>query len=399
MWGNLLVNYYDCVYTDFMTNDIFNNAKKLGFGLMRLPLNNPDNAGDIDIQQVCKMADLFLERGFTYFDTALMYCGASSESAVKKVLVERHPRDKFTLATKLHHNYVSAPSDCEKVFAGQLERTGAGYFDYYLIHDINVHSIDVYDRLDVFGFVQKKKAEGLVRHVGFSFHDGPELLDKVLTEHPEMEFVQIQLNYFDYENPGVRSRECYEVCLKHNKPIIIMEPVKGGTLVNVGSEVENLYKSYNPNASVASWAIRFAASHKNVAMVLSGMGSVAQVEDNTSFMQDFKPLTDDENAVIKKAVDILNTKKSVPCTGCSYCTEGCPAHIAIPRYFALLNADLAQDPEGKQGWTVQQEYYANLHKSFGKASDCVKCGQCEEICPQHLKVMDFLEDVAARFEK
>ena len=386
-------------YTFFMANDIFNGAKNLGFGLMRLPTKNPDDAGDIDIERVKKMVDRFIEQGFTYFDTALMYCGSQSEAATKKFLVDRYPRDKFTLTTKLHSGFINSEEDCDKVFNGQLERTGAGYFDYYLVHDINIHSIEVYNRLKVFDWIKQKKEQGLVKHIGFSFHDSPELLDKVLSEHPEMEFVQIQLNYFDYENPGVRSRECYEVCLKYNKPIIVMEPVKGGTLVNMGSEIEDMYKKYNPSASVASWAIRFAASHKNVAMVLSGMSNMEQLEDNTSYMKDFDALNDEENALIKKAVEILNKSKAVPCTGCSYCTEGCPIHIAIPKYFALLNADLKQDPNGTAGWTVQLEYYDNLAKNFGKASECIKCGQCEEICPQHLNVTRYLEDVVARFEK
>ena len=379
-------------------NDIFKSAKKLGFGLMRLPTNSPNNAADINLELVKKMTDLLIERGFTYFDTALMYCGSQSEAAVKKFLVERYPREKFTLSTKLHNSYIHSEADCDKVFEGQLERTGVGYFDYYLVHDVNTHSIDTYEKLHVFDWIQKKKAAGLIRHIGFSFHDGPELLEKVLKAHPEMEFVQIQLNYFDYENPGVRSRECYEICEKYDMPVIIMEPVKGGTLVNMGSEIEQMYRSYNPDASVASWAVRYAASHKNVRMVLSGMSNLEQLEDNTSYMQNFVPLKDEEYALIKKAVDILNKTKAVPCTGCSYCTEGCPMHIAIPKYFALLNADLKQDPDGTAGWTIQQEYYANLNKEFGRASDCIKCGQCEEICPQHLTVTKYLEDVVQRFE-
>ncbi|MBR1640154.1 MAG: aldo/keto reductase [Treponema sp.] len=380
-----------------MANDIFKSAKKLGFGLMRLPTKNQNDASDVDFEQMNRMVDLFMERGFTYFDTALMYCGSASEAACKKFLVERYPRDSFTLATKLHSSYINKEEDCDRIFQEQLERTGAAYFDYYLVHDVNIHSIEVYNRLHVFDWAKQKKAEGLVKHIGFSFHDGPELLDKILSQHPEMEFVQIQLNYFDYDNPGVRSRECYEICEKYDKPVIVMEPVKGGTLVNMGSEIESLYKSYNPSASIASWAIRFAASHKNVAMVLSGMSNLEQVEDNTSYMQNFIPLNAEENALINKAVALLNKTKAVPCTGCSYCTEGCPLHIAIPKYFALLNADLKQDPNGTMGWTIQQEYYSNLHKDFGKASDCIKCGQCEEICPQHLNVTRYLEDVAARF--
>lgn len=365
---------------------------------MRLPTVNPNDAGDIDIELVKKMVDRYMELGFTYFDTALMYCNEKSESAVKQFLTSRYPREKYTLATKLHNAYIHTEEDCEKVFNGQLERTGAGYFDYYLVHDINVHSLPVYNQLKVFDFVQQKKADGLIKHVGFSFHDSPELLDKVLSEHLEMEFVQIQLNYFDYDNPAVRSRECYEVCLKYNKPIIIMEPIKGGTLVNMDDKIVNMYKEYSPDKSVASWAIRFAASHKNVAMVLSGMSNFEQLDDNTSYMKDFVPLSDDEYTIIKKAVKILNDEKSIPCTGCSYCTGGCPQNIAIPKYFGLFNADVKQDPKGTAGWTVQQEYYANLNKDFGKASDCIECGQCEDICPQHLKIIGFLKDVAERFE-
>ncbi|MBC6712555.1 aldo/keto reductase [Treponema sp. Marseille-Q3903] len=381
-----------------MSNNIFNNAKKLGFGLMRLP-SRSNKDGDINIELCKKMVDCFMEQGFTYFDTALMYCGEKSESAAKEILVGRYPRDKFTLTTKLHSAYIHSESDCEKVFNGQLEHTGAGYFDYYLVHDVNIHSLDTYDKLKVFDFVMQKKSEGLVRHVGFSFHDCPELLDKVLTEHPEMEFVQIQLNYLDYNNPGVRSKACYDVCVKHNKPIIIMEPVKGGTLVNVGEEIETMFKKYNPKASIASWAIRFAASHPGVEMVLSGMSNMEQIEDNTSYMKDFHPLNDEEKSIIRKAVKILSDSNAIPCTGCSYCTGGCPQKIAIPKYFALYNADLKQDPNGTAGWTIQLEYYANFTKSFGKASDCISCGQCEEICPQHLAIIEHLKDVSVRFER
>ena len=381
-----------------MTENIFNGAKKLGFGLMRLPSKSDSDDGNIDIELVEKMVDSFISQGFTYFDTALMYCNSQSESATKKFLVDRYPRSAFTLATKLHSSYIHNESDCERIFNEQLERTGAGYFDYYLVHDVNIHSIETYNKFNVFDFVQKKKQQGLIRHMGFSFHDGPELLDKVLSEHPESEFVQIQLNYFDYENPGVRSRECYEVCEKYDKPVIVMEPVKGGTLVNMGEQIEKIFKTYNSSASIASWAVRFAASHKNVAMVLSGMSNMEQLQDNTSYMKNFVPLNEQEHSIIKNAVDILNNSKSIPCTGCSYCTGGCPVNIAIPKYFALYNADLKQDPDGTAGWTIQGEYYSNLNKTFGKASDCIQCGQCEGICPQHLSVISYLEDVVQRFE-
>lgn len=381
-----------------MKTDVFNGAKKLGFGLMRLPHHDPDDDGDINIEETKKMVDLFLKRGFTYFDTAWMYCGFKSEDTVKEALVERHKRESFTLATKLHSGFIKKEEDCDKVFEEQLRKTGAGYFDYYLIHDINVHSMNKYSSLHVFEWLQKKKRDGLVKHTGFSFHDSPELLEQVLKKHPEMEFVQIQLNYLDYESPAVRSRECYEVAVKYGVPVVIMEPVKGGTLVDMPQEIIDMYKACHPDMSVASWAVRFAASHENVKMVLSGMSSLEQMEDNTSYMQEFVPLDEEEKSLIGKAVDILNRSIAIPCTGCSYCTDGCPKKIAIPKYFSLYNAEMKENPEGKKGWTPQQEYYVNLTKNFGKASACIHCMQCENICPQHLRVTEYLNTVAERFE-
>lgn len=279
------------------------STKKLGFGLMRLPLTDPEDRGSIDIEQLKKMVDLFIERGFTYFDTAWMYCDFKSECAAKEALVDRYPRDSFTLATKLHSAYIKTFEDRDRVFNTQLEKTGAGYFDYYLIHDVNSHSIEVYDALDCFAWLQGKKEQGIVKHIGFSFHDTPELLDKVLTVHPEIEFVQIQLNYLDYDSEAVQSRRCYETIVKHGKKAIVMEPVKGGTLAKVNPAVEEMFRAYAPEASVSSWAIRFAASHPEVMVVLSGMSTLEQVEDNTSYMADFKPLNEDEYRRINRAVE------------------------------------------------------------------------------------------------
>jgi len=381
-----------------VNKEIFNGAKNLGFGLMRLPILDPKDDSSIDIEQLSKMVDMFIERGFTYFDTAWMYNAFSSESATKEALVKRYPRDAYTLATKLHAGFINTPEDCDTVFNKQREKTGVDYFDYYLVHDVNSHSVEVYDKLDVWGWIAKKKEEGLVKHMGFSFHDTPELLDDVLTKHPEMEFVQIQLNYLDYDSPAVKSRECYEVAKKHDKPVIIMEPVKGGTLVNVPAQVKDIFTEYAPDKSIASWAIRFAATHENVCMVLSGMSNLEQVDNNTSYMQDFVPLNDEEQEIIKKATAVLKGFGGIPCTGCSYCTEGCPMGIAIPKYFSIYNAEKMVNPHGTMGWTPEQELYSNLTKSFGKASQCVHCGRCESICPQHLPIIENLEMIAEYFE-
>lgn len=372
-------------------------TKKLGFGLMRLPSLDENDPSKIDIEQVKQMVDTFIENGFTYFDTAWMYCGFNSENATREALVKRHDRQTYTLATKLHSGFIQTKEDRDKIFNEQLKKTGVEYFDYYLLHDINTHSIETYEKLDCFTWIQEKKKQGLVKTIGFSFHDGPELLEKVLHEHPEFEFVQLQINYLDWDSVGVQSRQCYEVATKYHKPVIVMEPVKGGTLAKVPEKVENMYKEYHPNMSVPSWAIRFAASLDNVMMVLSGMSNMAQLEDNISYMKDMQPLHDDEYQLIRQAVDIINSTIAIPCTGCSYCTEGCPMHIAIPKYFSLYNADLQEVEE--KGWTPQGEYYNNLTKTFGKASECIGCGQCENVCPQHLPIIEDLQKVAQHFEK
>ena len=372
------------------------NAKKLGFGLMRLPLTDPNDESSVDTELLKKLVDMFIERGFTYFDTAPVYCGGMSEAAFKPCVADRYPRESYTLTTKLSPFGLRKKEDVSSLFELQLRRTGVGFFDYYWLHNINPVTIEIFDRLNCWDFIREKQAQGLIRHIGFSFHGSPELLEQVLTEHPDMEYVQIQLNYLDWNSITIRSRECYEVSERFGKLIIVMEPVKGGSLSRVPAELEAEFRKRSPGSSPSSCAIRFAASHKNVVMVLSGMNSLEQMDDNTSYMDSFTPLNDEELAFMEKAAGIINENIIIPCTGCSYCTDGCPKNIAIPKYFSLVNEE--HQEKGVKGWTPQQNYYMNLITEFGKASDCIKCGQCERKCPQHLPIREYLKTVVEYFE-
>jgi len=343
-------------------------VKKLGFGLMRLPLVN-DDFSQPDKAQLCDMVDLFLAKGFQYFDTAWFYHNGQSEAAVKECLVERYPRSAFLLADKMPLILVHQESELEEYFNTQLARCGVDYFDYYLIHDMGGNRRKAAEDMHVFAFLSEKKAAGLVKQIGFSFHDTVYVLDGILTEHPEVDFVQIQLNYLDWENDTIQSRKCYETAKKHGKPVIVMEPVKGGTLANIPQEAENLFRTYHPDLSVASWAIRFAASHENVMLVLSGMSTLEQVKDNLSYMENFTPFTEEEYGLVQKAADIINGSIAVPCTGCAYCINKCPKDIAIPKYFALYNADMRE--LGTKAWTAQTMLYSRLEKQ-ATVSDNVK---------------------------
>lgn len=365
-------------------------GKKLGFGMMRLPLMDANDKGSIDIEQTKKMVDAFIDQGFTYFDTAWMYCAFNSENAVKTALVDRHPRDQYTLATKLHASYVKCKEDRDRIFEEQRQKTGVEYFDYYLIHAIDKELYAIYNEMDCFNWLIEKKKAGLVKHIGFSFHDSAEFLEQIILEHPEMEFVQLQLNYLDWESKEVQSRKCYEVAKKYQKPIIVMEPVKGGTLAKVPENVKEMFAECHPDLSVASWAVRFVAGLDQVAMVLSGMSNMEQLQDNMSYMAEFEPLSDKEEEVVWKAAEMIKDSIAIPCTGCSYCTEGCPMQIQIPEQFMMYN----KWKRGEMTGAETLEAYAALTETSGKASTCAECGQCEEACPQHLPIIEYLKKVA-----
>lgn len=369
--------------------------KKLGFGLMRLPLLDPGDTRSIDIETVKKMVDLFLARGFTYFDTAACYHQGSSEIAFREAVVKRYPRSAYTITDKLTMFMLQNEADMPGFFKAQLERLGLDYMDYYWLHAMSQSSYRQAEEMHAFAFVQKLKEQGKVKHIGFSFHDDAELLDEILSKHPEMEYVQLQLNYLDWEDAGVQSRLCYEVASKHGKPVIVMEPVKGGSLVNIPKEAEQLFHTCRPAYSTASWAIRFAASLDNVMTVLSGMSDEAQVEDNTGYMTEFQPLDDQEQAVIAQVTEIIKNSITIPCTGCRYCVDGCPKNIAIPDYFSIYN-DLTR--LGVAHKADAHSAYAHLAQTHGKASDCIKCGRCEQRCPQHLPIRKHLESVAQALE-
>ena len=361
--------------------------KNFGFGCMRLPMIGDE----VDHPQVCRMVDRFMEEGFTYFDTAHGYIGGKSEIAVRECLAKRYPRESYILTNKLTHPYFKTAEDIRPFFESQLEACGVEYFDYYLIHAVSKENYDKYHNCRAFEIAKELKDEGKVKHVGMSFHDTPEFLEKVLQAHPEVEVVQIQFNYVDYDDPKVESWGCYQVCEKYNKPAIIMEPVKGGLLMNLPDEGKAVLDNLG-GGSYASYAIRYAASFPQVFMVLSGMSNTEQMEDNISYMKEFVPFNEAEFAAVEKVRDILKSQESIPCTACRYCVEGCPKQIPIPELFACYNTQ-----KRYQDWDGSKRYQART-KDLGKASDCIACGKCEKVCPQHLPIREHMKELTKMFE-
>ena len=362
---------------------------KLGFGFMRLPMIGKD----IDIEQTKEMVDLFMSKGFSYFDSSWAYNGGKSEEAMKTAIVDRYPRESFQIATKCPVWFVQTEEEAKNMFWTSLKRTGAGYIDFYLLHNLGDSRTKIFDDFGMWDYVRGLKEKGLVRHIGFSIHDKADALDKILTEHPEMEFVQFQLNYADWESPTIQAQKCYEVALKHHKPIVVMEPVKGGNLANLTESIRKIFEDANPNVSLASWAIRYAASLDNIITVLSGMSTIDQVRDNVSYMEKFQPLNQDELAVIERASKAISEIPSIPCTACEYCVEGCPQNIPIPNIFAAYNRKLIyQDLASAKG------NYGFATRTSGKASDCVACGDCEQVCPQHIEIIQNMNTIGQELE-
>ena len=362
-----------------------------GFGCMRLPMKD----GKVNYDEFSSMADAFIASGLNYFDTAHGYIGGQSETAIRDCVVKRHNRSEFLLTDKLTTPYFNREEDIRPFFESQLAACGVEYFDFYLMHAQDRNNYQKYKRCRAYETAWQLKQEGKIRHFGISFHDKAEVLDMILTEHPEVEIVQIQFNYVDYEDASVESRKVYEVCEKHGKPVIVMEPVKGGSLVNLPAEADNILRGLN-GGSNASYALRFAASFPNMAMVLSGMSDMAQMEDNLSAMRDFVPLNKTEMDAVHRVCDIFRNLNLVPCTGCRYCVEEstCPKGIRIPDMFSSLNAH-----EAFHNWNTGY-YYNNVitGEGHGKASECIRCGKCERVCPQHLPIRELLKKVAATFE-
>lgn len=360
--------------------------KKLGFGLMRLP----QTENGIDIEQTKTMVDMFMEAGFTYFDTAWAYGG--SEDAIRQALVERYPRESYQLATKTAA-WINCKTreDATVQLEQSLKNTGAGYFDFYLLHNVGEGRTKNFDDFDLWNWVLEKEEEGLVKHIGFSFHSTPEELDALLTAHPEMEFVQLQINYADWEFPAIQSKRCYEVARKHGKPVIIMEPVKGGMLANPPEQVKQVLRAAEPEMSEASWGIRFAADLEGVITVLSGMSNIEQMRDNLSYMKEFVCLTEKQRDTIKTAQEIMKNIPLIPCTTCNYCAKVCPMHIGISGSFTAMNYLTLYNDIGaakhQEGWLVGGH-------GLKKAAECVKCGKCEEVCPQHISIREELEKIA-----
>ena len=370
---------------------------KLGMGLMRLPLMDENDQTSIDYEEVNKMVDAYMDAGFDYFDTAFVYHEGVGEAAFRKCVVERYPRESFKIATKLPLFVITEESQLEPIFAQQLENCGVEYFDYYMLHNVSGFTENAWKNVDLYSFIQKKKEEGYIKHIGISTHGNAEFLEEILFDHPELEFVLLQINYLDWEDEGIESRKCLEVARKYNKQVMIMEPYKGGFLADVPEEAEKIMKEYNPNRSVVSWAMRFVANLEDVEVVLTGASNLEQLESNIQEFNDADPLNDEEMEIISQVSEIINSNITVDCTKCRYCVDTCPEDIDIAKIFDLYNKHKLLETDE---WTQFGNAYLNYSKldGVGIASDCIECENCIEECPQQINIPEVLKDVAKTFE-
>lgn len=367
-----------------------NKMPKIGFGLMRLP----EADGQIELGRVCDMVDEYMKAGFNYFDTAYVYHGGNSEKIVKEAIVKRYPRESFTVATKLPAWCINSMEDRDKIFNEQLERCGVDYFDYYLLHSIeDGNNYDTYVKYDCFNWGVQKREEGKIKHLGFSYHGSPELLEKIVDSHPEIEFVQIQLNYIDWNDSIIHSGELYRILSERNIPIIVMEPVKGGKLANLDDECSAIFKGIHPDKSAASWALRFVASLPGVGTILSGMSTEEQLSDNMATFTNFEPLNDEEKEAIEKVKAVMLRVELIGCTACKYCVDGCPMSISIPDVISAIN-----NKRKFPGDMRPQFFYNGLADRTAPASACIACGQCEGVCPQHLPIITIMQEAVEKFE-
>ena len=370
---------------------------KLGMGLMRLPLMDENDQTSIDYEEVNKMVDAYMDAGFDYFDTAFVYHEGVGEAAFRKCVVERYPRESFKIATKLPLFVITEESQLEPIFAQQLENCGVDYIDYYMLHNVSGFTENAWKNVDLYSFIQKKKEEGYIKHIGISTHGNAEFLEEILFDHPELEFVLLQINYLDWEDEGIESRKCLEVARKYNKQVMIMEPYKGGFLADVPEEAEKIMKEYNPDRSVVSWAMRFVANIEDVEVVLTGASNLEQLESNIREFNDADPLNDEEMEIISQVSEIINSNITVDCTKCRYCVDACTEDIDIAKIFDLYNKHKLLETDE---WTQFGNAYLNYSKldGVGIASDCIECENCIEECPQQINIPEVLKDVAKTFE-
>ena len=370
---------------------------QLGMGMMRLPLKDENDQTSIDMDQVNEMVDAYMDAGFNYFDTAYVYHEGVGESAFRKSVVERYPRESFKIATKLPLFIITEESQLEPIFEEQLKNCGVDYFDYYMLHNVSGFTETAWKNVDLYSFIEKKQEEGKIKHIGLSTHGNSEFLEELLVEHPKIEFVLLQINYLDWNDEGIESRECLEVARKYNKKVMIMEPYKGGFLADIPDEAEKIMKEYNPDKSVVSWAMRFVATLDDVDVILTGASNLEQLESNIYEFKNAEPFNDEEFEILKEVSEIINSNITVDCTKCRYCVDSCPEEIDIAKIFDLYNKHKML---GRDDWSQYGNAYLNYSKleGVGLASDCIECESCIEECPQQINIPEFLRDVAEAFE-